>query len=179
MGRCITPDTKKIARCGFVSKTYPKPYLLADFTLNCYNAYAAAHPHFRASWCITGASCTVKVPVHHNASPVHHTVHHRVHQKGALRCIKAGWLSHATAELLLPCCKSVYTTQESPATSYGTNLSQLNRSFATALCSKSRLSFLGALPHIKSTYCAGRGAHWPAARREIFWSWDGNRSFLH
>ena len=79
MGRCITPDTKKIARCGFVSKTYPKPYLLADFNLNCYNAYAAAHPHFRASWCITGASCTVKVFVHHNASPVHHTVHHRVH----------------------------------------------------------------------------------------------------
>ena len=84
---------KKIARCGFVSKTYPKPYLLADFILNCYNAHAAAHPHFRASWCITGASCTVKVPVHHNASPVHHTVHHRVHQKGALRCIKVGWLA--------------------------------------------------------------------------------------
>ena len=88
---------KKIARCGFVSKTYPKPYLLADFNLNCYNAYAAAHPHFRASWCITGASCTVKVHVHHNASPVHHTVHHRVHQKGALRCIKAGWLNTARA----------------------------------------------------------------------------------
>ena len=73
--------------------SYPKHIqnhiFLADFNLNCYNAYAAAHPHFRASWCITGASCTVKVFVHHNASPVHHTVHHRVHQKGALRCIKA------------------------------------------------------------------------------------------
>ena len=34
----------------------------------------------------------MNVPVHHNASPVHHTVHHRVHQKGALRCIKVGWL---------------------------------------------------------------------------------------
>ena len=95
MGRFITPNTEQIARCGFVSKTYLKSYLFADFSLNCYNAYAGAHPHFRASWCISGVSCTVKVPVHHNASPVHHTVHHRVHQKGALRCIKGGWL-HAT-----------------------------------------------------------------------------------
>ena len=58
-----------------------------------------------ASWCIMvhhGAKCTVPVHhrpharasytnrllVHHNASPVHHTVHHSVHQTGAARCIK-------------------------------------------------------------------------------------------
>ena len=89
-------DTKKIARCGFVSKTYQKPYLLADFMPMPMQCLCGAH---RASWCIMvhhgashGASYTNGALVHQNASPVHHTVHHRVHQKGALRCIKGGRL---------------------------------------------------------------------------------------